>query len=325
MTRSPSSVGKPQNPVASSETSSSAASEVYANSSIPPDSRAIAVSVDGLSKTFKSLLRSHRALHDVSLTIHEGEMVGLIGASGSGKSTLLRHLTGLVTGDPDSGAITVLGSEIQNAGKLSGRIRKIRRRIGFIFQQFNLVSRLSLLTNVLIGRLGGMPWYRSCFGRFTRDEKRMAMAALDRVGISLHAGQRAGTLSGGQQQRAAIARAMIQGAELMLADEPIASLDPEASRKVMQTLRDVNQKDGTTVVVCLHQVEFAKRYCPRIIGLKDGNMVFDGPPEELTMKILQEIYGAEADDAGIMDTITELPRSGGGGEPLSVPPSVLAN
>ena len=189
---------------------------------------------------------------------------------------------------------------------LSGRIRKIRRRIGFIFQHFNLVDRLSLLTNVLIGRLGGMPWYRSGLGIFTREEKRLAMAASDRAGISLHAGQRAGTLSGGQQQRA-IARAMIQGAELMLADEPIASLDPEASRKVMQTLRD-NQKDGTTVVVCLHQVEFAKRYCPRIIGLKNGEIVFDGPPEALSMEMLQELYGAEADDAGIMDTITELPR-----------------
>ena len=119
---------------------------------------------------------------------------------------------------------------------------------------------------------------------------------------------------------------MIQGAELMLADEPIASLDPEASRKVMQTLRDVNQKDGTTVVVCLHQVEFAKRYCPRIIGLKNGELVFDGPPEDLSMKILQEIYGAEADDAGIMDTITELPRKGDESElSLPTPPSVLAN
>ena len=266
----------------------------------------VVVQVDRLNKTFKSLLRSHRALNHVSLTIHKGEMVGLIGASGSGKSTLLRHLTGLVAGDADSGAILVLGYEIQKGGKLSGRIRKIRRRIGFIFQQFNLVSRLSLLTNVLIGRLGGMPWYRSCLGIFTRNEKRLAMTALDRVGISLHAGQRAGTLSGGQQQRAAIARAMIQGAELMLADEPIASLDPESSRKVMQTLQDVNQNDGTTVVVCLHQVEFAKRYCPRIIDLKDGEVVFDGPPKDLTMRMLQEIYGAEADDAGIGVQLEQL-------------------
>lgn len=288
--------------------------------------RDVAVEVVCLTKTFKSLLRSHRALNKVSLTIYKGELVGLIGASGSGKSTLLRHLTGLVTGDSDSGEIVVLGHRIQKGGKLSGRIRKIRRRIGFIFQQFNLVSRLSLLTNVLIGRLGGMPWYRSCLGIFTREEKRLAMAALDRVGISLHAGQRAGTLSGGQQQRAAIARAMIQGAELMLADEPIASLDPEASRKVMQTLRDVNQKDGTTVVVCLHQVEFAKRYCPRIIGLKNGEIVFDGPPEELTMNILQEIYGAEADDAGIMDTTRELERKMNPTEShLPNPASVLAN
>ena len=286
----------------------------------------VAVEVVELQKTFKSLLRSHRALNNVSLTIEQGEMVGLIGASGSGKSTLLRHLTGLVTGDPESGAINVLGREIQNAGKMSGRIRSIRRRIGFIFQHFNLVDRLSLLTNVLIGRLGPMPWYRSCFGIFTREEKRLAMAALERVGISLHAGQRAGTLSGGQQQRAAIARAMIQGAELMLADEPIASLDPEASRKVMQTLRDVNQRDGTTVVVCLHQVEFAKRYCPRIVGLKNGEIVFDGPPEALSMEMLQEIYGAEADDAGILDTITELPRPNAKNEhPLAAPPSILAS
>lgn len=151
-----------------------------------------------------------------------------------------------------------------------------------------------------------MPWYRSLTGIFTQQEKKMAMAALERVGIADQAGQRAGTLSGGQQQRAAIARALIQGAEIILADEPIASLDPEASRKVMQTLADINKRDGVTVVVCLHQVEFAKKYCPRIVGLKHGDMVYDGPPAGLDMTALTELYGAEADDAGIMDTTTEL-------------------
>lgn len=274
---------------------------------LPSGGSDLAVEVENLTKTFRTMIRSHRALNNVSLKIETGEMVGLIGASGSGKSTLLRHLTGLVCCDTNAGNVTVLGKKIQRGGKLARNIRSIRHRIGFIFQQFNLVDRLTLLTNVLIGRLAAMPAYRSCLGIFTREEKKLAMAALDRVGISAHAAQRAGTLSGGQQQRAAIARAMIQGAELMLADEPIASLDPEASRKVMQTLRDVNQIDGTTVVVCLHQVEFAKRYCPRIIGLKDGCIVFDGPPEALSNEMLQELYGAEADDAGIIDTITELP------------------
>ena len=267
----------------------------------------LAVRVERLSKTFRSLHRKHKALHEVSLEIADGEMVGLIGASGSGKSTLLRHLTGLVAGDKDSGTIVVQGKKVQSGGRLAKDLRRVRQDIGFIFQHFNLVDRLSLLTNVMIGRLATMPIWRSLTGIFTRDEKRMAMAVLSRVGIADHAGQRAGTLSGGQQQRAAITRAIIQGATLMLADEPIASLDPEASRKVMQTLRDVNRIDHTTVVVCLHQVEFAKRFCPRIIGLKDGRIAFDGPPQDLDVATLQDIYGSEADDAGILDTTTAIP------------------
>jgi phosphonate transport system ATP-binding protein len=241
-------------------------------------------------------------------------MVGLIGASGSGKSTLLRHCSGLVAGDSSSGDLTILGKKVQGAGRIAGDIRRTRREIGFIFQQFNLVDRLSLLTNVLIGRLPRMPWYRSLAGLFTREEKKMAMAALDRVGIAQMAGQRAGTLSGGQQQRAAIARALIQGAEIILADEPIASLDPEASKKVMRTLKNINEEDGVTVVVCLHQVEFAKRYCQRIVGLKNGSILYDGPPSGLDNAMLTDLYGAEADDAGIIDTITELP-TGNGHEP----------
>jgi phosphonate transport system ATP-binding protein len=275
-----------------------------------------------VSKTFRSLQRSHRALDGISLDIAHGDMVGLIGPSGSGKSTLLRHLTGLVACDCTSGSISVLGQDVQQGGRIARDIRHIRRRIGFIFQQFNLVDRLSLLTNVLIGRLASMPAHRSLSGTFTREEQKMAMAALARVGIDQQAGQRAGTLSGGQQQRAAIARALIQGAELLLCDEPIASLDPEASKRVLQTLQTINQQDGTTVVVCLHQVEFAKRYCRRIIGLKDGRIAFDGHPEELDTPTLQELYGAEADDAGIIDTTTEIPS--GRGELLPAFEGVLA-
>ncbi|TVR39663.1 MAG: phosphonate ABC transporter ATP-binding protein [Planctomycetota bacterium] len=257
-----------------------------------------AVEVLSLSKTFSTAFRKHRALHEVDLRIESGSMVGLIGASGSGKSTLLRHITGLVRSD-SGGEIRVFGQTVQNNGRLDPHIRRLRREVGFIFQQFNLVDRLTLLTNVLVGRLAHMPFHRRMLGWFTGAEIQQAMAALDRVGIGIHAGQRAGTLSGGQQQRAAIARAMMQEAKLILADEPIASLDPESSRRVMEALSDVNRIDGTTVVVCLHQVEFAKRYCQRIVALKAGRIVFDGVPDALTHDLLTDLYGSEADDAGI--------------------------
>jgi phosphonate transport system ATP-binding protein len=217
-------------------------------------------------------------------------MVALIGASGSGKSTLLRNLAGLTVGDRASGEVRVLGRTVQKDGVLARDIRKVRSRIGFVFQQFNLVDRLSLLTNVLAGTLGRVPMWRSTMCWFTRAEKNRAIDALALVGIAEYAGQRASTLSGGQQQRAAIARALVQQAEIILADEPIASLDPEASVRVMEILSQINRENGITVIVSLHQVEFALKYCSRVVALRDGRVVYDGSTADLTPDSLREIY-----------------------------------
>lgn len=252
----------------------------------------IAIEVTGLSKTFG---RNSRALHDVSLAIEKGEMIALIGASGSGKSTLLRHISGLIVADPSSTSeIKVFGQPVQAHGKLSSGIRKRRARIGFVFQQFNLVNRLSVIKNVLCGRLATIPWWRSLPHRFSEAERVQAIRALDRVGIAEQAFKRASLLSGGQQQRAAIARSIVQEAEIILADEPIASLDPESSRIIMDILAGLNRTDGTTVVVSLHQVDFAIRYCPRTVALRDGRIIFDGPSKSLNKQMLLELYGSSA-------------------------------
>lgn len=254
-----------------------------------------AIRIQQLNKTFPS---GTRALINVDVTVEPGEMVALIGASGSGKSTLLRHVAGLATGDRrnGSGTIAVHGRPIQTGGRMSGNVRRSRADIGFIFQQFNLVGRLSLLTNVLTGYLGRIPSWRGVLGLFTREEKRMAMGALARVGISDYARQRASTLSGGQQQRAAIARVLVQGAKLVLADEPIASLDPASAQRVMESLATINREDGTTVVVSVHQIEYATRYCPRTIAMRAGEIVFDGPSEKLTPAFLQDLYGQDSEE-----------------------------
>jgi len=249
-----------------------------------------AVSIRNLNKTFGQ----NRALKDVSLELDRGEMVALIGASGSGKSTLIRHIAGLILSDKGSGKIEVLGTTIQSNGVLAKGVRGRRREIGVVFQQFNLVGRLSVLTNVLMGVLGQAPSWRTLFGIFTREEKERAMRALSRVGIASHAVQRSSNLSGGQQQRAAIARTIVQGAKVLLADEPIASLDPVSSRKVMDNLAHVNSEDGVTVIVSLHQVDYAIKYCPRTVAMREGEVVFDGPSEQLTPEFLQQIYGAES-------------------------------
>jgi phosphonate transport system ATP-binding protein len=263
----------------------------------------LAVEVRGLSKTFNS---GRRALDDVNLRIAPGEMVALIGASGSGKSTLLRHLAGLVAGDRDSNVCHVMvgGRDVQAEGRLSADVRRIRGNVGFVFQQFNLVNRLSVITNVLIGTLSRLPLWRTLTFRFPEEERRLAIAALQRVGIADWAFQRAANLSGGQQQRAAIARAMVQRAQLVLADEPIASLDPEAARRVMESLAELNRADGVTVLVSLHQVQFAMRYCPRTVALRDGKVVFDGPSAALTPEKLGELYGAEAEELLLGEAIT---------------------
>ena len=258
---------------------------------------ATAVEIINLNKTFGK----NKALDALDLKVASGEMVALIGASGSGKSTLLRHLSGLITADEASGAIHVLGQTVQHQGRVASGIRRVRSRVGFIFQQFNLVDRLSLLTNVLVGRLARMPFWRSIPRWFNHREKKMAMASLQRVGMAEFAAQRASTLSGGQQQRAAIARALVQGAEIILADEPIASLDPAAARGVMEILTQINQEDAVTVLVTLHQVDYALKYCRRAVALKDGKIVYNGPCHDLSPAMLKEIYGDKFDEACISD------------------------
>lgn len=262
-----------------------------------------AVKVTSLSKTFQCC----KALDQVSVEVRPGEMVALIGASGSGKSTLLRHIAGLARGDGEHGSIEVMGAPVQTRGRLAANIRRTRAGIGFVFQQFNLVGRLPVMTNVLTGALGRVSLWRSMSGLFPHPDRVLAMEALERVGIADKAWVRASALSGGQQQRAAIARTLVQRAKVILADEPIASLDPESSRRVMETLARINSEDGVTVMVSLHQVDFAIRYCPRTVALKKGQVVYDGPSAALTPQLLADLYGAEVAELGL-DAHSTSPR-----------------
>ncbi len=254
------------------------------------------IRLGNVQKTFVSAGQHRcRALDGIDLQIQKGEMVALLGASGSGKSTLMRVISGLHRADKDSdGLVEINGRILQKEGRLSPQTRAIRGQIATIFQQFNLVSRLKVITNVCVGSVYATPWWRSLTGQFSRETKLRALEALDQVGIQDHAFKRARLLSGGQQQRVAIARAIAQGAELILADEPIASLDPESSRLVMELLIDLNQK-GCTVVVSLHQVAVALKYCQRVVALREGRVVYDGPSASLTEQQLRELYGADSD------------------------------
>jgi phosphonate transport system ATP-binding protein len=258
------------------------------------------IEITGVKKHFT---KEVCALKHVDLSIKQGEMVALIGPSGSGKSTLMRHISGLTLADKHSDScIKVLGNTIQQRGKLDKHVRTSRSQIGNVFQQFNLVSRLSVLTNVMIGGLSRIPTYRSLLGWFTAEEKHMALEALERVGVKNVALKRASELSGGQQQRVAIARALMQKAKVILADEPIASLDPESSRLVMQTLKDINEKDGITVVVTLHQVDYAQKYCERAVALQDGEVFFDNLIHHLNEENLASLYGSQPEELSINDS-----------------------
>jgi phosphonate transport system ATP-binding protein len=251
------------------------------------------LTVRGASKAFGA----RRALDQVSIDIAAGEMVALIGPSGSGKSTLLRAITGLTALDAGDGEISVFGRPTQARGRVTDQARRARAGIGFIFQQFNLVGRLSLYTNVALGSLGRIGFWRGLLGLWPTETKGLALRALDRVGVAAAAGQRAATLSGGQQQRGAIARALVQRAKMILADEPVASLDPVAARRVMDILRDLNRGDGLTVLVTLHQVDYALRYCDRVVALRAGAVRYDGPTSGLSRERLVDIYGPEFEDA----------------------------
>lgn len=219
-------------------------------------------------------------------------MVVLLGASGSGKSTLLKHLIGAVVAD--SGSVSIHGQVVQQAGRLAKDIRAVRRQIGYVYQQFNLVPRLPVIVNVMIGLLHRVPLWRSIIRRFNAEETRLALDAMQTVGMAQFAWQRSSSLSGGQQQRAALARCLVQGARIIVADEPIASLDPESARKVLELFVTLNRDYGCTIIVSLHQVELARKYFPRTIALQTGAVVYDGPTSEFTQAAQDGIYGSPA-------------------------------
>jgi phosphonate transport system ATP-binding protein len=231
-----------------------------------------------------------RALDGVSLRIEPGSFVGVIGRSGAGKSTLLRLMNRLA--EPTCGRILHGGTDVT---ALEGRrLRDWRARCAMIFQQFNLVGRLDVMTNVLMGRLSHVPSHRSLLRLWPEADRAMALAALDGFGMGEFAGVRADQLSGGQQQRVAIARALVQEPEIILADEPVASLDPRNTRLVMDALADVNRRYGITVVCNLHSLDLARAYCDRLVGLVAGRVVFDGRGFDLTEDVARRLYGLEA-------------------------------
>ncbi|MEC8039977.1 MAG: phosphonate ABC transporter ATP-binding protein [Pseudomonadota bacterium] len=230
-----------------------------------------------------------RAVDNVTLNIRPGQFVGVIGRSGAGKSTMLRLINRLA--DPTEGSILFDGKDIT---ALKGKaLRAWRRDCAMIFQQFNLVERLDVLTNVLIGRLAEHGFLSSMAMRFSDEERAMAIQALDRLDLVPQALQRAGTLSGGQQQRVAIAKALVQKPKIMLADEPIASLDPANATLVMDGLKAINREDGITVLVNLHTLDTARAYCDRIIAMRQGRVFFDGTAAQLTDDVVRDIYGFE--------------------------------
>ncbi len=231
-----------------------------------------------------------RAVDGVSLQIEPGSFVGVIGRSGAGKSTLLRLINRLA--DPSSGRILHDGRDVT---RLRGRaLRGWRTRCAMIFQQFNLVGRLDVMTNVLMGRLSHVPSYRSLLRQWSEEDRAMALAALESFDMGEFAGQRADGLSGGQQQRVAIARALVQEPEILLADEPVASLDPRNTRLVMDALAEVNRRYGITVLCNLHSLDLARAYCDRLVGLSAGRVVFEGGPFDLTEDVARRLYGLEA-------------------------------
>lgn len=234
------------------------------------------------------------ALDKVSFEVPKGQFLAVIGLSGAGKSTLLRCINRLI--EPTAGQIIWDGVDITDASPED--LRLIRRKIGMVFQNFNLVLRSSVLTNVLAGRLGYVNPAWSLVNKFTKNDLQKAMHQLERVGIPDKAGMRADELSGGQQQRVGIARAMMQDPEMILADEPVASLDPVLAHSIMQYLEKINREDGVTVLCSLHFLDLVHRYADRAIALNQGRLVFDGKPEEIDDAKFKEIYGREAERVG---------------------------
>ena len=239
---------------------------------------------DNVSKTYPNGVKG---LSHINLTINDGEFVSIIGLSGAGKSTLLRSVNRL--NDVTEGEITIDGVSLTKAGKKE--LRRIRRRIGMISQQFNLVKRSTVQKNVLSGRLGYYSTWKSILGLFSKEDYERTKDALERVDLQDKLHSRCDELSGGQQQRVSIARTLVQQADIILADEPVASLDPVTTQKIMKDLQNINTTLGKTVIVNIHSVELARSFSTRIIALKAGEIVFDGAPEELTDERLLAIYG----------------------------------
>ena len=238
------------------------------------------------------------ALKNVSFEIDDGEFVIIIGLSGSGKSTLLRCINRLI--DPTEGEVVWNGTNVETA--TPDELRLIRRQIGMIFQHFNLVKRSSVLTNVLAGRLGYVNPWRSVLNRFPSEDRRRAMEALERLGIADQAHKRADELSGGQQQRVGVARALMQQPKMILADEPVASLDPVLAHSILTHLEELNQEDGITMLCSLHYLDLVQKYATRVIGLRDGEIVYRGTREQIrrmTDQEFKEIYGAEAERVSV--------------------------
>ncbi|MFI4986736.1 MAG: phosphonate ABC transporter ATP-binding protein [Alphaproteobacteria bacterium] len=246
------------------------------------------VALAAVSKTYAGKIE---ALKSVSFSVAPGEFLVILGPSGAGKSTLMRCINRLA--EPTSGRILLNGREVTGERRV---LREARRQIGMVFQQFNLVKRLPVITNVLCGRLSYRSTWRSLFYSFSREDRAVALECLEMVALGHKAFQRADTLSGGEQQRVAIARALAQNPKLILADEPVASLDPKIARQVLHYLKQVSSDRGISVICNLHQIDYAREYAERVVGLAGGSVIFDGPASGLSDDILTRIYGRESED-----------------------------
>ena len=244
------------------------------------------IKFDKVNKVYPNGLH---ALKNISLEINQGEFVAIIGLSGAGKSTLLRTINRMH--DISEGSLTVNGQEVND---LSGKdLRKFRRKVGMVFQSFNLVTRTTVINNVLTSRAPDMPLWKSIIGLYSKEDKVIALEALDKVGILDKAYVRADQLSGGQQQRVALARTLAQKPEIILADEPVAALDPITAKQVMDDFKKINKELNMSVLINIHHVDLALKYADRVIGIKAGEIVYDGPATKVDSEVLKQIYGRE--------------------------------
>lgn len=251
------------------------------------------IKFDKVNKVYPN---GYEALKNISLEIEQGEFVAIIGLSGAGKSTLLRTINRMH--DITEGTLTVNGQEVNN---LKGKeLRKFRRKLGMVFQSFNLVTRTTVIKNVLTSRVPDMPVWKSIIGLYSKEDKIIALEALDKVGILDKAYIRADQLSGGQQQRVALARTLAQNPEVILADEPVAALDPVTAGQVMDDFKKINKEMNISVLINIHHVDLALKYCDRVIGIKAGEIVYDGPASQVDNAILKEIYGRELAEDEVM-------------------------